>query len=426
MSSSLCLNELLDKTRCDIALICEHKLLPYNTSFMDCLHSDYKSITCCDNNIDSYSTLRCGKGGVAIMYKNVLKTTIEILDIGSERLAGIKLRGISQKPYYIFATYLPANNNINHYRDYLDSLQEVYSCYSDNGHVIIAGDMNSSVMNKEHTNASKSREFKQFIDNYNIKIINSKPFCLGPSYTYLPKQTMLDYILTDELTASLVSSCEIFYEGSFASTSDNLPIVCTIQFQHKIIHEKLESAKWTAWHKAEQSQLKAYESFLFESLQNILAKEIHNVNDINQTENELAHNLLTAAEAILPAKRFSEHTKPYWDDNLKVLHRKECEERVAWLNAGRPRVPDNYLFRKYKATKDQFRKAQRLASDEFLNKSMEEIESAAECDLRLFWKLVKRKSKKRNKSCVKLKVNDIVLSKPDLVLKAFETYFSDL
>lgn len=116
-----------------------------------------------------------------------------------------------------------------------------------------------------------------------------------------------------------------------------------IQFQHKIIHEKLESAKW---HKAEQSQRKVCESFLFESLQDILAKEIHNENDINQAENELAHNLLTAAETILPAKRFSEHTKPYWKDNLKVLHRKEREERVAWLNAGRPRAPENYLFKK--------------------------------------------------------------------------------
>ena len=268
---------------------------------------------------------------------------------------------------------------------------------------------------KKHTNASKSREFKQFIDNYNIKLINSKPFCQGPSYTYLPKQTMLDYILTGELTASMVSSCEILEEGSFDSTSDHLPIVCMIQFQYKIIHEKLESAKWTAWHKADQSQLKAYESFLFDSLQNILAKEIHNENHINQAENELAHKLLTAAETILPAKRFSEHTKPYWNDNLKVLHRKEREERVAWLNAGRPRAPENYLFRKYKTTKDQFRKAQDLASGEFLNKSIEEIESAAECDLRLFWKPVKRKSKMQNKSCVELKVNDIVLSKPDLV-----------
>ena len=50
------------------------------------------------------------------MYKNVLNSNIEIieiLDIGSERLARIKLQGISQKPYYMFATYLPANNNIN-------------------------------------------------------------------------------------------------------------------------------------------------------------------------------------------------------------------------------------------------------------------------------------------------------------------------
>ena len=127
-------------------------------------------------------------------------------------------------------------------RDHLDSLQEVYSCYFDNGHVIIADDINSSVVNEEHTNASKSSKFKfkLFFDNYNIKIINNKPFIQGPSYTYLPIPTMLEYVLTDVLTASLVKSCEILQEGTFASTSDLLSIIFTIQFQYKIIHEKIK------------------------------------------------------------------------------------------------------------------------------------------------------------------------------------------
>ena len=73
MSSSLCLNGLLDKTKCDIALISEHKLLPYNDSFMGCLHSDYDHFTRCDTNVDNYSMLRCGKGGISIMYKKALK-----------------------------------------------------------------------------------------------------------------------------------------------------------------------------------------------------------------------------------------------------------------------------------------------------------------------------------------------------------------
>ena len=118
----------------------------------------------------------------------------------------------------------------------------MYSCYFDNGHVIIADDINSSVVNEEHTNASKSSKFKfkLFFDNYNIKIINNKPFIQGPSYTYLPIPTMLEYVLTDVLTASLVKSCEILQEGTFASTSDLLSIIFTIQFQYKIIHEKIK------------------------------------------------------------------------------------------------------------------------------------------------------------------------------------------
>ena len=138
------------------------------------------------------------------------------------------------------------------------------------------------------------------------------------------------------------------------------------------------------------------------------------------------HCLLNAAETILPVKTVSKHTKPYWNENLKELHRKEREELVKWLEGGRPREKDNRLFRNYKIAKDKFREVQRTASDGFMDKSTQEVEIAADCDLRLFWKLIKGKNKKQSESCVELIVNNEVVSKPDLVSSEFESYYGDL
>ena len=103
---------------------------------------------------------------------------------------------------------------------------------------------------------------------------------------------------------------------------------------------------------------------------------------------------------------------------MKRLHTREREERVKWLEAGRPRGLDNVLFRNYKIAKEEFRTAQRSANEEFIDKSIRDIEQAAECDIRLFWKLAKGKSKKQSESCQ--------ISHPNMVLSAFESFYRDL
>ena len=69
---------------------------------------------------------------------------------------------------------------------------------------------------------------------------------------------------------------------------------------------------------------------------------------------------------------------------------------------------------------------QRTASDEFMDKSIQEVEIAAECDLRLFWKLIKGKNEKQSESYVELIVNNEVVPKPDFISSTFESYYSDL
>ena len=423
MSSAICLSKLLEETDCDIALINEHKLLTHNRSFLNCLNNSYISQTHYEPVANSYI---CGRGGVTVIYKKSLAYNIEPLNDGNERIVGLKVVGLGPKPYFIFSVYMPACNNIIAYREHILYLQEIYSSYSEIGHVILGGDMNASILGESRANQPKSRELLKFIRNQNIVAINNMTMCIGPSYTFIPTMTMLDYIFTDDITACQVKSCEILAEGTISSTSDHLPIFCCFDFQRTVIHQAVDVSNWTAWHKATPDQLQTYEPTVSESVQGLLNVNIQTQNDADLFVNELVKCLLKAASQTLPRKGFSKYTKPYWNDEIKELHKLERKARTEWIQADRPRDKENDLYTSYKRAKDLFRSSQRRASDEYINKSIKEMENAADCNLRLFWQLVKKKKSKPSDSCVEIIIEDQVLSSPDLVLGAFENYYKDV
>ena len=113
---------------------------------------------------------------------------------------------------------------------------------------------------------------------------------------------MLDYILTDEITANFCYSCEILNEGAFPSTSDHLPVLCRFVGQSVITNTVLENSKWTAWHKASIEQLSNYEKVLSNSLQAILTcnMTINDKADLEEAVTVLVRLLLDAAQRTLP------------------------------------------------------------------------------------------------------------------------------
>ena len=127
MSSALSLHDLLEHTNCDVALISEHKLLPHSLGFMNSINGNCISHSCCDKTLDSYSMLRCGKGGVSILYKKTSASRIALINTDSDRLIGIRLLGLTTKPFFIFSVYMPSNNCINDYRDQLNLIEATYT-----------------------------------------------------------------------------------------------------------------------------------------------------------------------------------------------------------------------------------------------------------------------------------------------------------
>ena len=195
--------------------------------------------------------------------KKSLSYNIEPLDDGNERIVGIKIVGLGPRPYFIFSVYMPACNNVNDYREQILNLQEIHSTYSEIGHVIFGGDMNASILGELRTNRYKSSELLKFIQGSDIVAVNNMTKCTGPSYTFIPTMTMLDYIFTDDVTACQVNTCGILAEGTISSTSDHLPIVCCFDLHQTVIHQTVDVGNWTAWHKADPNQLKKKWNYSF-------------------------------------------------------------------------------------------------------------------------------------------------------------------
>ena len=148
--------DALDELNIDIALITEHKLLPYMSYFMDSIHLNYYNHTLCDSSFDVYGSVRCGKAGVAILYKKELKFSIRILDeIQDDKITGIELTLKNASKLFIICTYMPASNYSNiEYENVLNTLQAALDTYSEQGIVAIAGDLNAEIIHKtrEHSN----------------------------------------------------------------------------------------------------------------------------------------------------------------------------------------------------------------------------------------------------------------------------------
>ncbi|CAC5401107.1 unnamed protein product [Mytilus coruscus] len=123
---------------------------------------------------------------------------------------------------------------------------------------------------------------------------------------------------------------------------------------------------------------------------------------------------------------YNPHTKPYWNADVKKAHTKERSMRRVWMQDGRPRGMQHESYFNYKRAKRDFRNIQKLANERYIEETYDDINNAAECDIRLFWKLIKRHKPKHSKVCQQIKHNNIVHTSPDSICNAFANYFEDL
>ena len=430
MSSTLCLVNLLNETNCDIAIISEHKFKPHSLMYMNSIDSRYTAVSKTDSLCTDYNCTH-GKGGISIMYKTSLQFSVEeIHDTNSDRIVGVKLKNNLHGSIFVFGAYLPADSSIDNYRVTLNALDDLYAYYSNYGKVIIAGDLNASCIenNIEYTNYVKSKELQKFIKSHSLYCTfenGTIPF-KGPEYTFTIKRTMLDYILFDEALVRQVRQYEILPEGSFSSTSDHLPVIALLNIDENP-HEVMNSfLKLPSWHKINDDIAANYQEKLKLPLTELLKFPCNSVEDVNSFYTKFVEILLRAANETIPTTTYNPYTKPYWNSDVKRAHQQEREMRKLWLQQGRPRGMHHKSYHDYKRAKNNFRAVQRLAYEKYIEDTYNDINNAAECDIRLFWKIIKRQKHKNPKIYPEIVYNGKVNNTPQTIANGFADYFHEL
>ncbi|CAC5359457.1 unnamed protein product [Mytilus coruscus] len=428
MSSTVCLSNLLRSTDCDVCIISEHKLKTRSLNYLSSIEQGYKCVCKADSLPNFYNAYH-GKGGIAILYKSTLQFSInEIHDTNSERIVGLEIKTPSKGSIFIFGAYLPSDESVDNYRTELNILDTLYTHYSNYGNVIIAGDLNASCLEKDKlcSNRYKSAELMKFVKRYQLLFSGGKIKHKGPDYTFINKTSMIDYILMNDSIYRQLKSYEILSEGSVSSTSDHLPVLAEIVLQHNP-HQILNSfSKLPAWHKITDDQIELYKQFLHEPLQILMKKMDSDNADIDTIYNDMVTILHFAADKTVPKCGFNPFTKPYWTSGVKIAHEKERSLRKAWVIDGRPRGMHHDSYRLYKRAKHEFRNIQQAAYEQYIQQTNDDINKAAECDIRLFWKLIKRNKTVSSKIYPEIIQDDNICNTPKSIANAFMDYFSKL
>ena len=319
---------------------------------------------------------------------------------------------------------MPSDSSITAYKDQIEILYDLYTYYSEYGHVVIAGDMNASLKNCDNSNPYKSLLLRQFIDNNELCPVNLNT---SPFYTFPRNKSTIDYVLLDQTLRGNDVICSVLDESVSDCASDHLNIICTLK-GHKIHYESSNRNPNVAvsWHKASAEKLLTYEAFLTSQILSLGTPKLASPMEIETYVNELSNTLIHSGQAVFPQAKFNPHTKPYWSNEVRVAHKQAREKRRNWVIAGKPRGNEYPLYREYKHAKRTFRNVQLKASEEYLNTTYRDIDQAAECDIRLFWKLINaRKSKPRTK-CSGLTLDNVKYETSASISSAFSKYFEKL
>ena len=148
--------------------------------------------------------------------------------------------------------------------------------------------------------------------------------------------------------------------------------------------------------------------------------------DVNRTFDTVVDCITAASEANIPKRQFKPHLKPYWPQELKLLHIQMRRDRRCWTNDGKPRAnADSY--NRYKKSKCEFRRLLRLKFRQFEKEENERIDNLVEVDQKAFWKVVNsRRKTKRSTTGSEIKFGSNPLKDPDDIKEGWCANFTNL
>ena len=405
----------------DILCLSEHGLYPCELHKLDNISQGFISLSKASKNLndENFGFIR-GNGGCAILWRKDLESCVRPLPhLGSDRICVIELTKAEGDKLYIIGVYLPyVGCKIANYKEELENLKSICEeLYTSSNSIMIIGDWNAQFSkqygirggNRTYTNA---KDIANVLTQHDMEIIDIGDRAKGPLYTFQRglSKTYIDHCAISAISSHIVVSIEVLHDNVL-NQSDHLPLVCKLNISRTSV--RYEPCKQrVAWHRATRETMQEVYSEPLENYIYTLLRRYKVDPALVLTESpviyenplsidveifvEEMNNAMKYHSSFLPQIRYNKHLKPYWCEELSALSKSNKKAWEIWVNAGRPREPENEYFKNYKDAKRVFRAQQRLKQFEYEKEEVKEIANNQEIDQRFFWYLVNKNKRKPN------------------------------
>lgn len=407
----------------DICLLQEHWLYSCQLKLLDEIHENFTGAGKAIDSNDPIAPVQIprGYGGTAILWKKKLNLIVTPLDIGSERIQAIEIKGIPNM--IILSVYMPCKGSSNHIAEFgecIDQLHEIYNTYENTHQIIIGGDFNEDILN------GLSSQRKSYVQELmNEHCLGSKDN--GPTFIHVNGRdtSTIDFILYQEKYAD--SIVEIKKLDVIANVSDHYPLKIVIKHQYaENIPPKKNESKQSGnikWDKVDTNlYAKQIASEIEKVRTNVVTKE-----EIDKSFQKLNEILTTTANEVAPKVRIGKR-KPklqVMNEQIKQAISNKKTAYYNWKMQGRPDDPNNaYLIEKKLSTHNLRKECRLEVALRRMNQKTRMIE-ARTSDRKTFYNIIRRQRGKLAQHIDHLNIGDDIFRNNDIV-EGWHRHFSKL
>ncbi|CAG2226973.1 unnamed protein product [Mytilus edulis] len=274
--------------------------------------------------------------------------------------------------------------------------------------------------NDNFTGVSRKRTSRFYITN--IDPSSSKEGLL--SYAKQRGVNITHVILFKPRKGRISGRINVTMESKPLLQNNHLPVFLQLSIPCVANSSNGGNTVWPSWRKASDSSLHAYNELTNEIAVDLLDMPLGTFLDLDTLASKLTDKLKECANIAIPSGSFNPNTKPYWSDQVKQAHKAERLARRTWINHGRPRGKSFPSYVEYKSAKNEFRNRQRFAYNAYMDNTYREIDEAAECDVRLFWRLISRRKCRKTNQISEILHDNRQCKSPEDISNAFADFYA--
>ncbi len=358
-------------------------------------------------------------------------------ELGNDRIMVLRVKLLDDTYVYIIGVYLPTTSEpADTFNYHLKLLEDVSLELSNNGSIIILGDLNAHIGQLAGERSftkinSRGRCVHRLLDDLDLISVNSQNMCKGPVETFYGNQgfirTTIDHIFVPREFSIFIAECAVIEDCS-ANLSYHLPIYCDLQVIMKMKQPQCYK-KLLMWDKLKGNiYVKRCQDEIERGLSGCswTDQSLDSFAKIENYVEKITHNLKSAALSSVPIKKPKPFLKRCWNINLSALNKKVKLSRKTWLRNGKPRGWNYQCFMEYKNAKRDFHKAQRRAIYDEEVKDLEQLEKEHDIDRSDFFRKISRITEQPQNTNDALLMDGKRIDDEDELLSIWREHYEDL